>query len=423
MGVESAGLLDWVGLENVGPADRLELSFAPRVNLFTGDNGLGKSFLLEVAWWALIGTWPGKPAMARSDHAAGVLQYRRGEEASPFRQVIGKRPARREKPAVEVDVGIFIAANGDATLHVNGGDPVIAIHDSRNDIESFGGTTSVGVQSNEVFDGMRQPSKRKSFQGLIAEWVPWQYKKDSDFDVFRNLIEQLSPEREPIRLGEPKRIDARDGRLIPCLILPYGDVPITHASAGMRRIVALAYLMVWAVREHRFLSGNRSSKPINLALFIDEIEAHLHPAWQRLILPALMKALEALPVPVKAQIFVTTHSPMVMASTEPLCADPDDGLFLFDLEAGKVRLTRQLWEKYGDASAWLQSDLFGLGEARSKPAEELVQEIGEIKDIGALSDKDFKALDERVVTLLPDPSQDMFRARWMVWKLKREGGL
>ncbi|WP_218969708.1 hypothetical protein, partial [Candidatus Synechococcus spongiarum] len=31
---------------------------APRLNLSIGDNGLGKSFLLDVAWWALTRKWP-----------------------------------------------------------------------------------------------------------------------------------------------------------------------------------------------------------------------------------------------------------------------------------------------------------------------------------------------------------------------------
>ena len=42
-------------LANVGPAPEMALQLAPRFNLFTGDNGLGKSSLLDVAWWAL--TW------------------------------------------------------------------------------------------------------------------------------------------------------------------------------------------------------------------------------------------------------------------------------------------------------------------------------------------------------------------------------
>ena len=31
---------------------------APRLNLITGDNGLGKSFLLDVAWYCLTRRWP-----------------------------------------------------------------------------------------------------------------------------------------------------------------------------------------------------------------------------------------------------------------------------------------------------------------------------------------------------------------------------
>ena len=51
-------MLEYLKLENVGPAPRMEVEFAPRVNLITGDNGLGKSFLLDTAWRALTGRWP-----------------------------------------------------------------------------------------------------------------------------------------------------------------------------------------------------------------------------------------------------------------------------------------------------------------------------------------------------------------------------
>lgn len=45
-------------LDGVGPAKHLEAAFSERLNLITGDNGLGKSFLLDVAWFALTRTWP-----------------------------------------------------------------------------------------------------------------------------------------------------------------------------------------------------------------------------------------------------------------------------------------------------------------------------------------------------------------------------
>jgi len=38
-------MLERLTLRDVGPIDELELELAPRLNLVTGDNGLGKSFL------------------------------------------------------------------------------------------------------------------------------------------------------------------------------------------------------------------------------------------------------------------------------------------------------------------------------------------------------------------------------------------
>src|ERR1700753_576746 len=51
-------MLEYLHLKNVGPAQKMELDLAPRLNLLTGDNGLGKSFLLDVAWWVLTHKWP-----------------------------------------------------------------------------------------------------------------------------------------------------------------------------------------------------------------------------------------------------------------------------------------------------------------------------------------------------------------------------
>ncbi len=45
-------------LENLGPMPKLEVDFAPRVNVITGDNGLGKTLMLDLAWYALTRTWP-----------------------------------------------------------------------------------------------------------------------------------------------------------------------------------------------------------------------------------------------------------------------------------------------------------------------------------------------------------------------------
>src|SRR5271170_5495272 len=52
-------MLKSLKLHGIGPAADLTASFGTRLNVLTGDNGLGKSFLLDLAFWALTGTWPG----------------------------------------------------------------------------------------------------------------------------------------------------------------------------------------------------------------------------------------------------------------------------------------------------------------------------------------------------------------------------
>jgi DNA repair ATPase RecN len=51
-------MLKSLHLKNVGPAPEMTLELGSRMNLITGDNGLGKSFLLDVMWWALTRRWP-----------------------------------------------------------------------------------------------------------------------------------------------------------------------------------------------------------------------------------------------------------------------------------------------------------------------------------------------------------------------------
>ncbi len=46
-------MLKKLRLRDVGPALSFDIEFSDRLNIFTGDNGLGKSFILDIAWWAL----------------------------------------------------------------------------------------------------------------------------------------------------------------------------------------------------------------------------------------------------------------------------------------------------------------------------------------------------------------------------------
>ena len=98
-------------------------------------------------------------------------------------------------------------------------------------------------------------------------------------------------------------------------------MPLNTLSQGTQSIVQwLAHLMIGYAEYYDF-PDDLSDKPG--VLIIDEIDAHLHPSWQRRIIPTLTKRFP------KLQIFCSTHSPLMLAGLKTgqvqLLRRDDDG--------------------------------------------------------------------------------------------------
>ena len=97
-------MLTSLHLKNVGPAPEMQLDFQPRFNLIAGDNGLGKSFLLDVAWWALTRTWCGHVALPLADGEASIEYVIKGKKGpaqpmpSTFRREDATWPVDAKRP-------------------------------------------------------------------------------------------------------------------------------------------------------------------------------------------------------------------------------------------------------------------------------------------------------------------------------------
>jgi hypothetical protein len=193
--------------------------------------------------------------------------------------------------------------------------------------------------------------------------------------------------------------------------MPYGDVPLVYTSAAVQRILALAYALVWAWQEHLVSSEIVRREPQHhLVLIVDEVEAHLHPMWQRLIVPAIIKVASGLSRAVKPQIHVATHSPLVLASVETVFDSEHDDLHHLKLVGGEVVLEEIPFVKRGRADLWLVSEAFGLGQARSLPAERAIEDAKALQLESNPSPVRVGEVDARLVKhLAPD---DDFWPRW-----------
>jgi hypothetical protein len=388
-------MLTRIQTHDVEPTD-LDVRLAPRLNLLAGDNGLGKTFLLDLAWWALTGTWARQTALPRLGKdveptiRCGVLGRFGSEVAGTFvfddhlwshhapqGQLLdygaGQVKARSRFDYQELRLVLSAGADGGFEVW----DSYRASGPGRLSLgrAAWGYSHHFTLDARAVWEGLTAEDGTALCNGLIRDWVAWQFQKPALFDLFSRVLAKLSPNPdEIIKPGPPRRVSIEDARDIPTLLLPYGEVPVTHASAGMRRVIALAYMLVWTWHEHTEAARLSNRPPLDEMVFLlDEVDAHLHPTWQRVLLPALFEVFPEIEGSLRVQVLASTHAPLVLASVESLFDPERDQLLHFALRDGKIGVDEIPWAKQGDAVSWLVSEAFGLRQGRSREAERAIE--------------------------------------------------
>ena len=120
----------------------------------------------------------------------------------------------------------------------------------------------------------------------------------------------------------------------------------------------LNQMPVFETKEEPTIENIQQSEGIVL---IDEIELHLHPKWQRNILPALTKTFPNI------QFIVTTHSPQVASSV------PNNSIFVIE-DFKLVEATQHTFGRDTNSLLW---ELFATTE-RPKETQELIAECAKL---------------------------------------------
>ena len=413
-------MLEYIELTNVGPAPHMRLDFAPRLNILTGDNGLGKTFTLETVWWAITGAWAGEMALPQRPKQ-GRVSWGAGQHSGwgEF-DTAPERWSRDVGNAAVEALCLYARCNGTYAVR----DPLREPPSESRDAITREPLTDFRFSYGSVWNGLRSPLEIGEFlaEGLIRDWVAWQEvpRKQGFFGALGDVIRKLSAGLEwSMEPAVPRRILKTEPRDIPHVHLPYGDVPVVHLSAGMKRILELAYLLVWSWNEHKLASElENGRRPADtLILLIDEVEAHLHPQWQRRLLPAVLEAVKVIQEDMQVQIIATTHEPLVLASLEPIWDEEQDALFHFRLdETGQVKVEREAWRRRGDVSAWLTSEVFGLQHPTSVPMQDAVERALALRREPDPSPDAIEAVHQELQGVLKDA--DPFWVRWLAFAEK-----
>jgi hypothetical protein len=149
-----------------------------------------------------------------------------------------------------------------------------------------------------------------------------------------------------------------------------------------------------------------------MVILVDEIEAHLHPKWQRVVLPAILDVTNILGKELEAQLIVATHSPLILASLEQDFSESHDKLFHLQLANSKdVSFGEVPFIRHGRVDAWLTSELFELKQPTSMEAEHALEHAKRLLGQGKPSADEIKEVSDQLGKTLPP--EDSFWLRWL----------
>ena len=125
-------------------------------------------------------------------------------------------------------------------------------------------------------------------------------------------------------------------------------------------------------------------------LLLDEVDAHLHPSWQRKLLPAMRAALP------HVQIIVTSHSPFVISSCRGA------RVHVLDLKDGQAYLARSEDVPFGESVTATLREIFGVSSRFDVDTEKKLEEWNELsrqEAVGPLSRADTRRLEKLTAEL------------------------
>ena len=313
--------LRFVEIENFRAIKQLKLSLDESLTVFHGDNAHGKTSVLA-AIAAALGAIP------------TLLPEVTGTK---FRDADRRRSARSVRVVLETTDGIEWAMRRGGTRRPNSGRSLRA--EIKNIIEADEEGRDVDLPivafydtDRAVFDAPQRRTPKEfpryaalegalSVRSNFGDFFKWFYaKEDEELRAQRRQSSFVSRELEAVRTAitsmipgasEP-RIELRPLRFVVSLDLESGppeDLTLDQLSGGYRIILGLA-----ADLARRMAQGNpHRGDPLacEAIVLIDEVELHLHPAWQQRVLADLRRTFP------NTQFIVSTHSPQVLTSVPP----------------------------------------------------------------------------------------------------------
>jgi len=370
-----------VELRNIGPFENLELRFAEPWLVLLGDNGVGKSSILKAIAVAIVG--------ADASAVAGRL-IRAGQTLSEVRLFTDKNPSGylteiytttgsqaqvASKPARPLETEGWIVFGfpplRTGTWTRSGEHPPRKPRPTPDDVLPLatGEVDSrmdklkqwlIGLdlqikedRANRIFNG-RSERIRKKF-----------------FEIVGELAEGASVEFDEITAENEVRVRTKDG-----------PVPIEALSQGMTSLYSWIGILVQRLFEIHENSDDPTKH--HAIVLMDELDAHMHPKWQRSMVVNLKRIFPRL------QMIVSTHSPLIVAGMKPV----EVARFARNKAGAVVQVPLEQDMLLGRADQVLTTSAFGLTTTLDLQSQKYLADYRDLLAKPQHTDDDKKKLSE-----------------------------
>lgn len=359
-------------MENFRGIDKLSLDFDTRITVLVGINGSGKSSIIaciSILLWELAPQYPVDRAPSIRFRAADIMNGNQMSKvemtmsADDEEQLMGLvAQLQGPKRTLEVHPYTHGPSPVDRIFHEQWTDPAaniplvvyypvnravfdvaVTIPENQDYTQARayeGALEGAGVDFRTFFQWFRN---REDIEN--EERINNSSYRDREIEAVRRAVESVAPgfSRPRVRRAPPRMVvikkDEQTGRET--------ELQIDQLSDGEKCWLA----MVGDLARRLAIANPGLEDPLHGqgVVLIDEIELHLHPAWQRLAVPGLANTFP------NCQFIVSTHSPQVLSQVRP------EAIYLLEQTSEGIKAYRPT-SSYGRDSNRILEEIMGVSE-------------------------------------------------------------
>jgi len=370
-----------------------EFNFRPQFNLIVGENGAGKTTVLNAisvavgSWFLGIrgydsrSIWPDEARVVRREFE-GVPTFERqypvrvsawgnvqGQDIKWSRVLEGEGGRTTRVQASQMKV-----AGQNAELEVRLGKPVVL------PVIAHYGAGRLWVSPKDMRGGEEPaPSQPSRLEGYHCSLDP----RINFPDLFRWLRQEKyvaleqGAEREQFRVVKAAMLGCLEGgrwldysvkeQALIVEVDGRGQLPFHLLSDGQRNMLALAADIAFKAAQLNPGLGGTVLEETPGVVLIDELDLHLHPRWQRHVVADLKRTFP------RVQFFASTHSPQIVGETPR-----DEVIILREDGVGQPNVA------YGADSNWILEFVMGA-QAREPKVQEMIAAANDALETGELN--------------------------------------